>query len=73
MNRIRTLYEGTLSKFNENKTNIEDLLSLETTKPERREILQQCKDNELTQMESEISRFEPVWKNLSTLYANLEN
>ena len=60
-------------KFKDNKTNIEDLLSLEATKPERKQLLEDCKSNDLAHMEGEIARFEPVWNNLSSLYANLEN
>ena len=67
------MYEGTLAKFNDNKTNIDGLLEIETTKPERRALLEECKENELAEMETEIALFEPAWKNMSTLYATLDN
>ena len=47
MDRIKTLYEGTLIKFKENKANISDLLQLESTKAERRAILESCQANEV--------------------------
>ena len=50
MERIKQLYDATQGKFNENKTNIYGLLELESTKPERRAILEECKTNELATM-----------------------
>jgi len=64
MNRIKSLYDGTKTKFNESKTNVEGLLTIDSTKPERKAILEECKANELTSMESQIGLFDPAWVNL---------
>lgn len=73
MERIKQLYDATQGKFNENKTNIFGLLELESTKPERRAILEECKTNELAAMEAKIQQFDPVWKNLNNAYEQLAN
>ena len=73
MDRIKQLYDGTQAKFNENKTNIYGLLELDSTKPERRAILEECKTNELAAMEEKIQQFDPVWKNLNNAYEQLAN
>ena len=69
MTRIKALYEGTNTKFNENKTNIDGLLQLESTKPERRALLAKAKENELVEMEEKLAKFDPVWQNLTSQYA----
>ena len=73
MQRIKQLYEGTLAKFNENKTNIEGLLSMDSTKEERKKILQECKETELAEFETRIAGFDPVYKKMQQTYDTLAN
>ena len=49
------LYKATRAKFDSNKANVEGLLSLETIKPARRAVLEECQANELTEYEQKIN------------------
>jgi len=73
MDRIKQLFDQTNAKFIANKANIAGLLSLDSTKPERRVILEECQANELVDFESKIALFDGVWAKFQQTYDVLAN
>ena len=49
MDVIHQLFKGTQAKLVSNKNNIDQLLSLDKTKPAKKKILQECKENEVAE------------------------
>ena len=43
MERIKELFDATSAKFTANENNVEGLLTLDSTKPARKKILEECK------------------------------
>ena len=52
---------------------MEGLLSLESTKPARRAILEQCQAEELVAFEEKIGQFDGVWAKMQATFAALAN
>ena len=73
MTRIKQLFQGTQAKLNANKSNIEGLLSLDSTPPARKKVLQECKGNEIVEYEAKISQFDGVWAKMNQTYDALAN
>ena len=71
--RIKELFESTQAKFSANKANIEGLLTLDSTKPDRKKILTSVKDNELVEYAAKIAEFDGVWSKMTTDYRTIEN
>jgi len=59
------MFDSTQAKFIANKTNIDGLLSLDSTKPARKKILEECKANEIVEYEEKISKFDGIWKKMN--------
>ena len=73
MTRIHSMFDSTQAKFIANKTNIDGLLSLDSTKPARKKILEECKANEIVEYEEKISKFDGIWKKMNQTYDSLSN
>ena len=64
MEKIKELYDATNAKFIANQNNVEGLLALDSTKPARKQILEECKANELVEFADKISKFDGVWSKI---------
>ena len=67
------MFESTQAKFTANRTNIDGLLSLDSTKPARKKILEECKANEIVEYADKISQFDGIWKKMNQTYDSLKN